>query len=118
MGKLAISQVILDKEKKSKLNIRNIKNNYNFETYSNQKEAIKQSIQKSWINPFAKMLFSSVAPDQVFKNVYFVNFNYDRCLEEALFLPFQDYFDLSDQDAFQVLYGDLCIIRFTGFDLL
>lgn len=63
-------------------------------------------LQKSWYAPFTRLLFSLIPkgePQRSFQNLRFVIFNYDRCLEEFLWLALQAYFDLEGVEAAAVL---------------
>ena len=62
----------------------------------------------SWYVPFAQLLMSGIGRDaaaDVFRNVRFVIFNYDRCLEQYLWLALQAYFDLPEADAAEIMAG-------------
>ena len=50
------------------------------------------------------------AVQSIFDNVSFINFNYDRCLEQYLFYALKEYYTLADQEA-DSLVKKLKIIR-------
>ncbi|MER9895574.1 hypothetical protein NKJ40_26520 [Mesorhizobium sp. M0119] len=61
-----------------------------------------RSIDDSWHNTFCKMLTENVPladVGNVFANVSFVTFNYDRCIEHYVVQSLRNYFRLSRQDA-------------------
>ncbi|MEI5689030.1 hypothetical protein [Sphingomonas kyungheensis] len=75
-------------------------------------------LAKSWYPAFAQQLMSGVQRHDIsnaFANLRFVVFNYDRCLEQYLWMALQSYFDISRDEAAEVLsnvdfihpYGDL-----------
>ncbi|GGN60236.1 hypothetical protein GCM10011349_41610 [Novosphingobium indicum] len=99
LGMAAIARVILHAERKSYL-FGSGRSFYMDAHYRDQElPSLEHSeLQKSWYVPFAQLLFSLVAkaePQRAFENVHFVIFNYDRCLEEFLWMALQAYFDLS-----------------------
>lgn len=107
VGKAAIARVILRAERNSYL----FGGNYQFYTDSHSRTAETPSLenaelQTTWYVPLAKLLFSLVEKDKphaAFENLSFVIFNYDRCLEQFLWLALQAYFDLSGNDAASLL---------------
>lgn len=65
-----------------------------------------EDLYKTWYFALARLLFSQVPkedPGSALRNVRFVIFNYDRCLEEFLWLALQAYFDLPREAAAEVL---------------
>lgn len=67
-----------------------------------------EDLQKTWYPAFARQLMSQVQRNDIaraFENVRFVIFNYDRCLEQYLWMALQDYFDISEEEATEVLDG-------------
>lgn len=65
-----------------------------------------QDLNKSWYAPLAERLFSGVLANDVeavFRNVTFVVFNYDRCLEQFLYMAVQDYFSIDEARAAEVV---------------
>src|SRR5690606_32255000 len=66
------------------------------------------NLQNTWYAPLARLLFSQVSksePRTALANVQFVIFNYDRCLEEFMWLATQAYFDISHEEAAEILAG-------------
>lgn len=84
-GKLGIIRCILEAERASKL----------FCSEYNQKIDFS-AVTNTWFSGFMKILTEGIAKSDIaniFENVSFINFNYDRCVEHYLF------------DALQVYYG-------------
>jgi hypothetical protein len=70
-------------------------------------------ISDTWFVKFMRTLSRGVRVadvQNIFKNVVFVNFNYDRCLEYFLLLALRAQFGLNDTDASQIL-STLKILR-------
>lgn len=60
----------------------------------------------SWYVPFVQLLMSGIGKAdvaEVFRHLRFVIFNYDRCLEQYLWLALQAYFDLDGAAATRIL---------------
>ena len=92
-GKLAIVQSILVAEQKSLLffDDRNRNAKLNFER-----------LNKTWYNNFFRMLVvgcTRVNWRNLFNNVSFIIFNYDRCVEHFLFNAVQNYYDIEPDEA-------------------
>lgn len=88
-GKLAITSKILAAEKKSPL----------FAAKGKAADLFNDDLEKSWLPKFAWQLVVDVAKHDarnIFDNLHFVIFNYDRCVEHYLYLGLQAYYDLSD----------------------
>lgn len=65
-----------------------------------------EGLAKSWYPAFAQQLMSGVQRFDIpsaFANLRFVIFNYDRCLEQYLWMALQSYFDISANEAAEVL---------------
>jgi hypothetical protein len=63
-------------------------------------------LSKSWYPAFAQLLMSGVRRDSIasaFENLRFVIFNYDRCLEQYIWMALQQYFDIDEGEASEVL---------------
>ena len=63
-------------------------------------------LTKTWYPAFARLLMSGVQRNNIkkaFDNVRFVIFNYDRCLEQFIWMALQDYFDIDGEEAAAVL---------------
>ncbi|WP_157082925.1 hypothetical protein [Sphingomonas asaccharolytica] len=85
-----------------------------------------EAVKASWYLPLAQHLFNGVQIvdlDSLFDNVRFIIFNYDRCLEQFLFMAVQEYFDIDDETAAGVLeraqfihpYGSLGTLPWRGY---
>jgi len=98
-GKVSIVQSILEAERASSLNFDGRKG----EQFDPSK------LQHSWYIYLTILLFSSVYRDEldkVFKNVSFIVFNYDRCVEHYLYHTLQNYYDgVSPDEADSILQG-------------
>jgi hypothetical protein len=111
VAKLAIAQCIANCERKSGLRL---------------DDGVKfnaRCIPKSyWLNTLATYLFRGSSLDNLFSNVKFISFNYDRCIEQGLRIATANYFDLTDDqcaainDNLEVLhpYGDLGQLSFSN----
>lgn len=104
MGKVSIVSSILGAEQNSKLyfNRRGEAETINF-----------RETNLSWFNLFFKMLHENVnknAVQSIFDNVSFINFNYDRCLEQYIYYALKEYYSLADQEA-EELVKKLKVIR-------
>ena len=90
-GKLAIAQAIIEAEKKSKL--------YSEPANGKNEQFDHAQIQESWYLPFFQLLTENVrredAPD-LFENVSFMCFNYDRCIEHYLYHAIHNYYSIQD----------------------
>lgn len=67
----------------------------------------------SWFPDLARWLFTGVDkkyPERAFKDLRFVVFNYDRCLEQFLWLAVQAYFDIASAEA-AFLIGNLDVVH-------
>lgn len=98
MGKIGIAKCILDAERKSKIYAEN--NSYQRLNFENLKE--------SWHTVFCKMLTEDVTKDsveQIFENVSFISFNYDRCIEHYLSQAIANYFDIATNEAEKIVTG-------------
>lgn len=97
-GKLAIAHWILKAEKKSSLQI----------TQDTKNPTIKpQEIANTWIHPFVRMLQTEVPKSNIenlFDNITIITFNYDRCIEHALFFAIKDLYALSDAESAAVMH--------------
>jgi hypothetical protein len=74
LGKLAIAQLILEYERKSPL----VRLTYNHDQLGSL------NLQETWLFQLAKLMFKDLTPAEavnVFDNVTFITFNYDRSLE-------------------------------------
>lgn len=96
-GKLAIVRSILEAEKNCDLAVdySNIYNTINF-----------SKVEQKWFNKFVQLLTQSCLwenlPDRL-RNITFINFNYDRCIEHYLFYSFKNYYGINDEASAEVL---------------
>ncbi|MCA3697744.1 hypothetical protein [Aquidulcibacter sp.] len=101
LGKLAIARLILKSERDLKVSTDS--------TVGDVSTLLTtQNYSDSWYSPFIRMLTTGTQSDQpadLFKNVRFVVFNYDRCLEHVLLLALQGNFGLRLDAAHEVLSG-------------
>lgn len=91
IGKLAIAKAILAAERKSKL----------FRG-SGDREFTFADVSGTWLVPFFQIASEGVARENaadIFENVTFIVFNYDRCVERFLPVALKLYYDLNDADA-------------------
>ena len=107
-GKLAIVRSILAEERNSHLffDDRNPDAKLNFE-----------SIEETWYNTFFQMLVVGFTKDNLrnlFNNVSFIIFNYDRCVEHFLFNAVQNYFGIEPSEVATLMQA-LPIIHPYGF---
>jgi hypothetical protein len=107
-GKMAILQSIIEAEQSSKLYF----SKYNRETFDPSK------LRDTWYIYFSQLLFDGVTKkdlENVFNNISFIVFNYDRCVEQYLYNSLQTYYVISPNQADQLLenltiihpYGDV-----------
>jgi len=94
-GKLAIVSAILAAERSSEL-FYNWRNN----------ERFNHSINNAWYIPLFQMLTENLPKSrvsEVFTNVSFITFNYDRCIEHFFLHALQNYYQIDLSEASQVL---------------
>lgn len=107
LGKLTIAISILRAEAQSHL-FRRASSLVSLEN-SNAKPDMHingKEISESWYPAFAQLLMSGVQRDNVsmaFENLRFIIFNYDRCLEQYIWMALQQYFDIDEKEASEVL---------------
>jgi len=92
-GKLAIVQSILVAEQNSLLF---------FDDRNRGAKLDFERINKTWYSNFFRMLAAGCTRDNcrnLFNNVSFVIFNYDRCVEHFLFNAVQNYYDIEPGEA-------------------
>jgi hypothetical protein len=97
VGKIAIAKTILEAERSSKLffDRSNIFNKMNVTDFEN-----------TWIMKFVRMLGRNVPKQDVggiFKNVAFICFNYDRCIEHCLYHALQQLYSIPGPHAGELL---------------
>ncbi|MCW5685896.1 MAG: hypothetical protein KIT85_15950 [Pseudolabrys sp.] len=90
-GKLGIVDSILSAERASNLYLRDF-----------ESKIPSAVFEKTWYGPFFQLLTENVKREeisQIFENITFVVFNYDRCLEHFLVNALQTYYALPDIEA-------------------
>ena len=100
-GKLGIVRAILEAEGKSRLKPKDHPTNYNRRTTLNY-----AALSDTWYDAFQKLLFENVRRDQIaslFENISFIIFNYDRCIEHFLFHALQNYYNIPESDAAELV---------------
>ena len=93
-GKLAITKIILDAEKSSAL------------FYARGSKF--KNPENTWFDKFFKAVHTNIIKDNVqniFQNISIINFNYDRCIEHFLYEALKAYYDLTDEQAAELLKG-------------
>lgn len=103
LGKLAIAICILRAERSSHF----FEATHYLESFSHRPAQSEPSIRgeklmSTWYTALAQLLFSGItadAIDEAFAKVRFIVFNYDRCLEQFLWMALQAYFDISGEEA-------------------
>lgn len=91
-GKVALSKIILDKEKSSKLK---------FDPHE-QTSWSYSSLSETWLVALFRILQNDTdrdSPHLLFRNVSFVVFNYDRCIEQFFYHAVQSYYGISADAA-------------------
>jgi hypothetical protein len=102
-GKAAIVRCILNGEKRSPLY---------WDRGTSQHFDLKRT-EDNWHLRLFRMIARGVKPsklEQLFSNVTFVNFNYDRCLEQFLIHALQPAFGIPEQEAVEIA-GRATILR-------
>lgn len=119
LGKAAIANRILKAEFESSLMTGDSR--MSAQRHARQPTLKDANFRKSWFVPFLRLLMSQVVWSefaQSLKNVRFVIFNYDRSVEQALYMAVQEHFGVSAELAAESLrevqflhpYGDLGIL--------
>lgn len=102
-GKLGITRCILQAERQSKLYFNaSVNNELNF-----------LDLSDTWYHRFLQFLTEDVSlcdVAQIFWNVSFIIFNYDRCIEHFLFNALKRYYLISDEES-AVLMNELQILH-------
>ncbi|MCW5681302.1 MAG: hypothetical protein KF794_07745 [Xanthobacteraceae bacterium] len=93
VGKIAIAKTILEKERASKLwfSKSNIHNKMDVSRF-----------EDTWLIKFVRLLGRNIqkeAIENIFDNVAFIVFNYDRCIEQCLYHALQQLYDIKPRDA-------------------
>ena len=108
-GKLAIVRSILKAEQNSHL------------FFDDRKRDAKlnfANLQETWYKSFGTLLVDGCPKENVynlFDNVSFIIFNYDRCVEHFLFNAVQNYYDIEPDEAADLLNSALRIFHPYGF---
>lgn len=97
-GKLAISQVILDSERKSKL----------YTDINHERSLDIRKLAGAWYPKLFQLLSEGVDKNtikRVFENASFIAFNYDRCLEHFLCEALKCYYAIEGIEAQELVTG-------------
>jgi hypothetical protein len=106
-GKVAIARAVLEAEKDSKLYF----DRHNL--HSGEDQFDPDNFANTWFSKFIYMLGRGVPREnvgQIFDNVSFIIFNYDRCVEHFLECALQRLYNLREQEAITIV-DKLCIIH-------
>jgi len=98
-GKSAICKAILEAEKASKLFFNPFEGHNPFEV---------GPIQDTWFVKFMYMLCKGIPREnvsQIFKNIGFIVFNYDRCIEQFLISSLERAYSIKREDAVALVNG-------------
>lgn len=96
IGKLGITEAILDAERSSKLSFR----------FPDQQKPNLGKLEGTWYSAFFQLLTENVRKsdiESIFQNISFVTFNYDRCIQTFLFYALQNYYQITEQDAASIM---------------
>ncbi|PHS29388.1 MAG: hypothetical protein COA85_00595 [Robiginitomaculum sp.] len=96
-GKLAIAKSILDAERRSDLFNKNI----NFDGLLNY-----EALDKTWYGELLKLLIANCEIEEFktrIKDITFIVFNYDRCLEQYLYYAVKNFYKISDTQALEII---------------
>lgn len=96
-GKLAITRAILSAERNSLLY---------FGPNSRRSGMDFSKTDKTWLNHFMRLITENCTVSTIrerLKSIAIIVFNYDRCIEHFLHQAFQTYYDLSAQDAAELV---------------
>jgi hypothetical protein len=100
LGKLAITLAILEAESSSHIS------STKYSPDPQRPPFLRKEYQSSWYFSFIRMLTMGTLSDDphaLLKNIKFVVFNYDRCLELTLLRAVQGYYTLDEANAANVL---------------
>jgi hypothetical protein len=96
-GKVAIAEAILGAERESPLRRA---------SFDDIKGFAIDEVSNSWAFNLLRVAFEGHTPhtaDQIFKNVSFIVFNYDRCVELAIYIGLRKYFNISHDRAYGIV---------------
>jgi hypothetical protein len=99
IGKLAIVTAILDREARS--NLAKLK-----EGGGDENSVVLSNLRNKWLFRLCNHLLSAVRFEkvhEVLSDIYFVNFNYDRCLEQFLYFYIQQSYHVTSRQAADAL---------------
>jgi hypothetical protein len=110
LGKIAIASCILGRERKSKLFTGGRNNDVGpFEKFS--------GTAGSWIHKLALFLGSDINPNNImnyFKNMSFITFNYDRCIEQFFYYYVHTYLSRLEPHDAEALLEELKVLHVYG----
>jgi len=97
VGKIAIAKAILEQEQGSPL----------FVDRTNLENGLRVSmVEDTWLIKLVRILGRGVSKEQIgdiFANIAFIVFNYDRCIEHTLYFALQQLYSIDGRTAAQVL---------------
>jgi hypothetical protein len=99
-GKLGIARAIIDAERKSRLFVDDRPGTSPIFDHS--------KVRDTWYLKFFQLLAESVKKEDLgdlFANISFVSFNYDRCIEHYLYHALRNYYNVGEADAQRVMTG-------------
>lgn len=101
-AKLGIAKSILERERGSYLFVANPGHDRRF--------SYPEKVQSSWISAFFRVLSQEVVisnnPQDIFKNLTVINFNYDRCFEHYIYHALQNFL-IPDKEAAELINENL-----------
>lgn len=109
LGKTAIAITILSAEQKSAFYERVspvVLNQMRLQNRARLMTLKSDALTASWYLPFAQLLMSGISRSnaaEAFRRIRFIIFNYDRCLEQFLWMALQAYYDISAEEAAIIL---------------
>ena len=119
LGKTAIALAILEAERNSalvqRLSVATILGPPNRRP-DRELSLLGERLREAWYVPFIQLLLAGVERGNIaraFSGLRFIVFNYDRCLEQFLWMAVQAYFDISPEEAAGIL-SDVEIIHVYG----
>ena len=98
MAKIGIVHAICAAERRSRM--------IKYDERDDDRKDLFAPIEDTWIRKFWSILTEGVEKNklgEIFENVSFIIFNYDRCIEHFLFHALQVYFDISANSARKIL---------------
>ena len=101
VGKCCIASAILTAERNSLL-FEESQNNSRIHTDAVETIGKRELQEKSWLPDLARWIFTGAdraKPEQALANLRLIIFNYDRCVEQFLWLALQAYFGITEAEA-------------------